>query len=98
MALARGVLSIRPMSTAARFFVCSVLCSACGGSSSETPPPLEPLPANIHYNRAATALPGEAEPAASAEEPAGSDAPAPAGDDAGAPAPKTWGDGTKGLK
>jgi len=87
------------MSTAARFFVCSVLCSACGGSSSETPPPLEPLPANIHYHRAATALPGEAEPAASAQEPAPADAQAaPGADPATAPAPKTWGDGTKGLK
>ncbi len=95
--LARSVLSIRPMSTAARFFVCSVLCSACGGSSSETPPPLEPLPANIHYNRAATALPGEAEPAASAEAPAEPAQAAPS-DPEGAPAPKTWGDGTKGLK
>lgn len=31
----------------------------CGGSSSETPPPLEPTPANVHYNRSATTLPGE---------------------------------------
>jgi hypothetical protein len=31
----------------------------CGGSSSETPPPLRPLPPNVHYNRAATTLPGE---------------------------------------
>jgi hypothetical protein len=83
------------MSTAARFFICSVLCSGCGGSSSETPPPLEPLPANIHYNRAATALPGEAEPAASAQEPTPS---VPGSEPAAAPAPKTWGDGTKGLK
>jgi hypothetical protein len=86
------------MSTAARFFVCSLLCSACGGSSSETPPPLEPLPANIHYNRAATALPGEAEPAASAESATEPAEPAPGAEPATAPAPKTWGDGTKGLK
>ncbi len=33
--------------------------ASCGGSSSETPPPLEPLPANVHYNRSATTLPGE---------------------------------------
>jgi hypothetical protein len=35
--------------------------ASCGGSSSETPPPLEPLPAkaNVHYNRSATSLPGE---------------------------------------
>jgi hypothetical protein len=32
---------------------------ACGGSSSETPPPLEPLPVNLHYDRASTALAGE---------------------------------------
>jgi hypothetical protein len=31
----------------------------CGGSSSETPPPLEPTPANVHYDRSATTLPGE---------------------------------------
>lgn len=31
----------------------------CGGSSSETPPPLQPLPANVHYDRSATTLPGE---------------------------------------
>jgi hypothetical protein len=33
--------------------------TACGGSSSETPPPLEPLPVNLHYDRASTALSGE---------------------------------------
>jgi len=33
--------------------------ASCGGSSSETPPPLEPLPANVHYDRSATTLPGE---------------------------------------
>ena len=31
----------------------------CGGSSSETPPPLEPLPVNLHYDRSSTALAGE---------------------------------------
>jgi hypothetical protein len=31
----------------------------CGGSSSETPPPLEPTPQNVHYDRSATTLPGE---------------------------------------
>ncbi len=36
-----------------------IALSSCGGSSSETPPPLEPLPANVKYNRAATSLPGE---------------------------------------
>jgi hypothetical protein len=33
--------------------------ASCGGSSSETPPPLEPSPANVHYSRSATTLPGE---------------------------------------
>jgi hypothetical protein len=33
--------------------------AGCGGSSSETPPPLEPTAANIHYDRGATTLPGE---------------------------------------
>jgi len=37
----------------------TVVLASCGGSSSETPPPLEPLPANVHYDRAATTLPGE---------------------------------------
>jgi hypothetical protein len=32
---------------------------ACGGSGSETPPPLEPLPVNLHYDRSSTALAGE---------------------------------------
>jgi hypothetical protein len=50
--------------------------AGCGGSSSETPPPLEPLPANVHYDRSATTLPGElgtptrpAAPVASAKPP-----------------------------
>lgn len=38
---------------------------SCGGSSSETPPPLEPHPLNLHYSRAATTL-GEPEPVATA--------------------------------
>jgi hypothetical protein len=33
--------------------------AACGGSSSETPPPLQPLPVNVHYDRSSTTLPGE---------------------------------------
>jgi hypothetical protein len=53
----------------------------CGGSSSETPPPLEPSPVNIHYNRSATTLPGEVtaspKPVASAlDEPASAELPA----------------------
>jgi hypothetical protein len=37
----------------------AALATACGGSSSETPPPLRPVPANVHYDRSATTLPGE---------------------------------------
>ena len=37
-------------------FPVGVLLLGCGGSSSETPPPLEPLPVNLHYDRASTAL------------------------------------------
>lgn len=66
-----------------------VTLASCGGSSSETPPPLEPLPANVKYSRAATTLPGElgtpVGPAPSAA-PEGPDA-EPAGQ--GAPPPKT---------
>ena len=39
--------------------VAAVALVACGGSSSETPPPLEPLPVNLHYDRSSTALSGE---------------------------------------
>ncbi len=70
---------------AALFFV---TLASCGGSSSETPPPLEPLPANVKYSRAATTLPGElgtpvvppSGPTAEGpdEEPAGKSAPPPA--------------------
>ena len=37
-------------------FPVGLLALGCGGSSSETPPPLEPLPVNLHYDRASTAL------------------------------------------
>jgi hypothetical protein len=37
-------------------FPVGLLAFGCGGSSSETPPPLEPLPVNLHYDRASTAL------------------------------------------
>jgi len=65
---------------------------ACGGSSSETPPPLEPLPVNLHYDRASTALAGEV---SVAEADGGavvrtSDLP-PEGEDALPPARSTWG-------
>jgi len=59
--------------TLGSFLLLSFLASlaSCGGSSSETPPPLEPLPVNVHYNRSATTLPGElgtsVKPAASSE-------------------------------
>jgi hypothetical protein len=39
--------------------VAGVVLGGCGGSSSETPPPLEPLPVNLHYDRSSTALAGE---------------------------------------
>jgi hypothetical protein len=35
--------------------------ASCGGSSSETPPPLEPHPMNLHYSREATTLGNEIE-------------------------------------
>ena len=63
---------------------------ACGGSQSETPPPLEPLPVNLHYDRASTALSGEV-PIASADGGVverAADAP-PESD--GPPARSTWG-------
>jgi hypothetical protein len=66
--------------------LCFGLLASCGGSSSETPPPLEPLPVNVHYNRSATTLPGElgnavkptstAEPEEAPEEEPGRQAPA----------------------
>jgi hypothetical protein len=68
--------------------------AGCGGSSSETPPPLEPLPVNVHYDRSATTLPGElgasVKPAASALPEAEPSAPpsAPAAAPTPAPAPK----------
>jgi hypothetical protein len=39
--------------------VIALAVSACGGSGSETPPPLEPLPVNLHYDRSSTALAGD---------------------------------------
>lgn len=56
-----GGFRLRSLAHAARALILAVLASlaSCGGSSSETPPPLEPLPVNVHYSRAATTLPGE---------------------------------------
>jgi hypothetical protein len=69
---------------------------SCGGSASETPPPLEPHPANLHYSRSSTSLsaadlpaesdagpgePSETPPSAFEEPPPSSNA----------PAPRTWG-------
>jgi hypothetical protein len=52
---------LRLLAHAARALGLTALAAlaSCGGSSSETPPPLEPLPVNVHYSRAATTLPGE---------------------------------------
>lgn len=52
--LRRRIMLARLTVAFALFFV-----SGCGGSSSETPPPLRPIPQNVHYNRSATTLPGE---------------------------------------
>jgi hypothetical protein len=60
-----AVLSASTLRSSLRSLACALAISSslgvagCGGSSSETPPPLEPLPANLHYNRSATTLPGE---------------------------------------
>jgi hypothetical protein len=66
--------------------------ASCGGSSSETPPPLEPLPANVRYNRSATTLPGDLgvspKPAGSAAEVASAE-PSAKAPPAKAPVPKS---------
>jgi hypothetical protein len=66
--------------------------SACGGSSSETPPPLEPHPMNLHYDRASTALSGEV-PLAEADAGAGvvRSNDLPAEEKPAPPARSTWG-------
>jgi hypothetical protein len=67
----------------------------CGGSSSETPPPLEPLPVNLHYDRASTALAGEV-PVVAADAGAVKRTEETPGElDEGPPAPATWGGGDK---
>jgi hypothetical protein len=69
---------------------------SCGGSASETPPPLEPHPANLHYSRSSTALsaadlPAESDAGTSepSEAPPAAFEPPPPSN--GAPAPRTWG-------
>jgi len=54
-------LRLRLLAHTARGLLLGVFATlaSCGGSSSETPPPLEPLPVNVHYSRSATTLPGE---------------------------------------
>jgi hypothetical protein len=68
---------------------------ACGGSSSETPPPLEPHPRNLHYSRAATTLGNDVELLAPDSDDAGaSQAREPSDDepdDFAPAAPRTWG-------
>jgi len=73
----------------------------CGGSSSETPPPLEPHPMNLHYSRAATTLGNEVEePAVSADAGANQprDVPEDEVDEVVPAAPRTWGSGAPKAK
>ena len=65
----------------------------CGGTSSETPPPLEPHPMNMHYSRSATTLGNEIElpvvADAGVNEPR--DVPENEVDEVVPAAPRTWG-------
>ncbi len=70
--------------------VAGVVFGGCGGSSSETPPPLEPLPVNLHYDRASTALAGEV-PVVAADAGAVRNEDAPPESNEGPPARSTWG-------
>ena len=76
----------------------ATLLAACGGSSSETPPPLQPDPAMRRYTGPRVARAGEPQPesvpAEGGEAAAGEDS---AAAPSGAPAPGTWGSG-KSLK
>lgn len=63
----------------------------CGGSSSETPPPLEPLPVNLHYDRSSTALAGELPVVAADAGAVQRTEEAPADGNEGPPARSTWG-------
>jgi hypothetical protein len=81
------------------WWVLSLLAIACGGSSSETPPPLEPSQSSqSRFPRAATSRPPQPSAGAATEaDAAASDADAAASEpDAMAPtdtlAPSTWGD------
>ncbi|HSU39851.1 MAG TPA: hypothetical protein VLJ38_09785 [Polyangiaceae bacterium] len=50
----------RGLGIAAFGLLLALAVMSCGGSSSETPPPLEPTPSNVRYDRSATTtLPGE---------------------------------------
>jgi hypothetical protein len=74
----------------------AVLTSAalfsCGGSSSETPPPLEPHPLNLHYSRSATALASDNEPLTAADAGvAAADQPRDVDEREDVPARRTWG-------
>jgi hypothetical protein len=53
----------------------SLLGSACGGSSSETPPPLEPDPTSLRYTGPRIPSAEDAKPAAVAAEPDEDDQP-----------------------
>ncbi|HEY6077706.1 MAG TPA: hypothetical protein VIW29_02825 [Polyangiaceae bacterium] len=70
--------------------VLALLLAGCGGSSSETPPPLEPDPTSYRYSgprmpRASDAVAAAAEPELEAE---------PSVAAAKSSARETWGDGT----
>jgi hypothetical protein len=80
---------MRFLASACSALLLSLLGFACGGSSSETPPPLEPDPTSLRYT-------GPRFPSAEGT-PAPAAAPEPDEDDVPAtpkkPAPGTWGSG-----
>ncbi len=74
----------------AGLFASAVLFS-CGGSSSETPPPLEPHPLNLRYSRASTALVDDVEPVPLADAGAAQPQPQDVDESEDEPARRTWG-------
>lgn len=69
--------------------VLALLLVGCGGSSSETPPPLEPDPTSYRYS--GPRMPRQSDVVASAAEPELEEPSAPV---AKTPARETWGDGS----